>query len=179
MTTSCLAVSDIREWVNQHRNHYTPVYKSSEKDRAANEMYEEFTEVLKYLPFERLCHQSILDLNKILSLNHGLDCLSVKEWTIENERLGAKRLLTFGIDYTDYIENGKEFYIDLMLPRSGIIIEKNPFKAIFYFLEIFTIIYWQLQLHLSKNERDYDPISSSIVSLEKKVPHLVKQYLSL
>ncbi len=143
-------MQDIFEWNRHYKNHrqsYGGFYNASEESK----MYANFHYLLNYYFFRENCVVALQKLQAICVAENFLDTEAISEWARAYEWLGTKKLVTFLVDNEPDEKNNA-----LKILGLNMYVELKPFMPQAVFCEVFQIIYWELQLHLKEDKREFD-----------------------
>lgn len=146
-----LKLSDIRKWLIDNRSEFQNL-KAQEFPPINNEVYWTYIRLyrfMEYYPYRLKCEKSLKDLE--ITLNENF--LQLAKWTRSNEVLGSQELLMFEIDYFDWKEDVDEHLLKI---HKGFYTERHPFNNILCFCKIFTLLFWNNNIHeiiLTKQEQ--------------------------
>ena len=145
-----LTIEDILEWNKSHKSiqRISPnYYKESEEDK----MYAAFNYLLQYYSFKESCITALARLKEISADENFLETPEIKEWLLFCEWFGTEKLVTFLVDNEPDEEKNTLKILGLNMH-----VVLSSFIPLIIFCEVFQIIYWELQLHLPENEREFD-----------------------
>lgn len=139
-----LSIKDIREWMIDNRGEI----KRLERDEFTSLrsptrwLYSEFKDLLECYSSSPDCDNALLDL--IIELNTDSDGLIT--WAKKYEYLGAKKLLMFEILYMNWDDEIKEEHLKV---QKGVYVDREPFNNLICFCSVFSILYWEHEIHLA------------------------------
>lgn len=124
-------------------------------DQLFVDIFQEFYELSEFHHFEDYCKEQVMEYENNSRFHHSLQ----KDWIIKNEQIAVFNLLVFEWRYLEHDRNKEYFKIkhgnhDLV----NINLDKNDFRYIIRFLEIFERLYWEQQIlpeNLKRLELDY------------------------
>jgi|SRR5690606_10908233 len=140
-----LSIKDIREWMIENRAEYKRLDKEefSTLSNALRWLYIEFKDLLECYSCAPDCDAAMRDIKSIIESDPD----GLIEWAKKYEYLGAKKLLLFEILYMNWED---ELNNDHLKVQKDIYIEKAPFINVICFCNIFTLLYWESEIHLAE-----------------------------
>ena len=124
-------------------------------DKLFVDIFLEFEELSEYHRYESYCKEQVIDY-----MNNSRFELSLqKDWAIKNESMAVFNLGGFEFTYLE-VDRNKEYFKIKHVNRDlfNINVDKDDFKYIIKFLEIFERLYWEQQIlpeNLKRLELDF------------------------
>lgn len=140
-----LSIKDIREWMIENRIGY----KRLEKEEFSNPgspmrwLYTGFKDLLECYSCVPDCDTALSEIHDVIKTDHD----RLIHWVRKYEYLGAKKLLLFEVLYMDWADDLSEEHLKV---QKDIYIERAPFNNLICFCNIFSLLYWESEIHLAQ-----------------------------
>lgn len=159
-----LTIEDIKDWLNNYK-HNPGTFKAINRSSDEDLIHQNFLCVAQYLSFKDDCINALVKLKSIVHAENFTESAEIKAWLLMYEKLGPKELILFLTDCEPNEQNNV-----LKILGLDISVELKPFIPLIIFCEVFQILYWELQLHLPFNEREFDKPEYYYYTLPDPVP---------
>lgn len=116
-----------------------PLWEKTENQTFLN-LYNALNELANFYRFENELKNQMSEFRSLKSNN-----ARIKEWLLQNEKLGSEKFVCFLIDYLDYDEDDKVEHLKVDVPSAkelDIYVDIADFKNTVNFLETFNVLYW-------------------------------------
>lgn len=140
-----LDIADIQTWVNTNRDLYLGHSQHGRPFRLST-MYEECIKLLNYHFLTSHCSKALVEFRKVWPDLKDQDKNALVEWVHSYTELGSKKLLMFLVDFNEMADS-------IYMPTTEVHVAKIDFKQIILFLNIFQILFWELQITTPDEER--------------------------